>query len=128
LQEACVVVGNNKADDSKGHNVEKRDTPEDLLDGGRKRFPGVGSFRCCKTDQFSAREGKGCVDKDTAEALEAMVEGSRIAPEFTANVATFWTASDIDYNTQDDETDDGGNLDDGKDELGFTITFDTVEC
>jgi hypothetical protein len=57
-----------------------------------------------------------------------VVEGSRIAPEFTADVAAFRTTANVDYNTQDDETDDGGNLDDGKDKLGFTITFDTMEC
>jgi hypothetical protein len=128
LQKTRVVVGNNQADNGKGYNVEQRDAPEDLLDGGGQRFSGIGSFRCSKTDQFSSREGKGCVDEHTTEALEAVVKGSWIAPKFSANVAALRTATDVDDNSQDDEPDNGGNLDNSKDKLGFTISFDAIRC
>jgi hypothetical protein len=56
-----------------------------------------------------------------------MIKGARVAPEFAANVAAIWAAADIYDDTQNDEANDGGNLDDGKDKLGLTVSFDTIE-
>jgi hypothetical protein len=56
-----------------------------------------------------------------------VVEGSRIAPELAANVAAVWATADINDDTQDDEANDCGNLDNGKDEFGFTVSFDAVK-
>jgi hypothetical protein len=56
-----------------------------------------------------------------------MVEGTGIAPEFAANVATLWTSSDVDYDSQDDESDNGSDFDNSKDKLGFTVSFDAIK-
>jgi hypothetical protein len=128
LQKTRVVVGNDQTDNGQGYDVEERNAPEDLLDGGGQRLSGIGSFRCSKTNQFGSREGKGCVDEDTTKALEAVVKGSWIAPELSANVAALGTATDVDDDPQNDEPDNGGNLDNGKDKLGLTISFDATRC
>jgi hypothetical protein len=57
-----------------------------------------------------------------------VVKGSWIAPELSANVAALGTATDVDDDPQNDEPDNGGNLDNGKDKLGFTISFDATRC
>jgi hypothetical protein len=38
------------------------------------------------------------------------------------------TTTNVDDDTQDDETDDCSDFDDGEDEFGFTVSFDTVVC
>jgi hypothetical protein len=56
-----------------------------------------------------------------------MVEGTGIAPEFATDVATLWTSSDVDYDAQDDESDNGSDFDNSKDKLGFTVSFDAIK-
>jgi hypothetical protein len=56
-----------------------------------------------------------------------MVEGTGIAPEFATDVATLWTSSDVDYDSQDDESDNGSDFDNSKDKLGFTVSFDAIK-
>jgi hypothetical protein len=50
-----------------------------------------------------------------------------LAPEFAANVAAFWTASNVDNDAEDDEPNDSSDLDDGEHELSFTVSFDPMK-
>jgi hypothetical protein len=55
-----------------------------------------------------------------------VIEGTRVAPELAANVAAVWTAANVNDDTEDDEANNGSDLDDSKDKLSFTISFDTI--
>lgn len=127
LQQFFCVVGHEETDNEQGNNVEEGDAPEDLLDSSWERLARVRSLGCSEANKLGSGEGKCSVDKGSTEALEAVVEGSRVVPVFEADVPSIGTSTDVDDDAQDDETDDCGNLDDGEYELGFTIALDTEQ-
>lgn len=127
LKESRFRVRHEQADERQRDDVEERDAPEDLLDGGREGFSRVGGFGRGKTDELGTGEGEGGVDEGTTEALEAIVEGARVFPILATNVATIWSATNVDDDTEDDEPNDGGNLDDGEYKLCFAIPFDAEQ-
>jgi hypothetical protein len=56
-----------------------------------------------------------------------MIEGPRVTPELSANVATVWATANVDDDAQNNESNNGSNLDDGEYELCLTVSFDTVK-
>ncbi len=93
--EAGVGVGNQKADEGEGDDVEEADTPEDLLDRCGEGLAGVGGFGCGKTDEFGAGKGKGGGHKDRAEAFEAVVEGAGVLPVAASNKWSVGSSTDV---------------------------------
>lgn len=122
-----VVVRNKETNQKQGDKVEQGDSPEDLLDGlwhGLSWVDGLGSGQ---TDQFSTSESESGGDEDGTKTLEAVVEGTGVVPVLGTNVATLRATTTDQDDTQDDETDNGSDLDDGENELGLTVTLDTEE-
>lgn len=56
-----------------------------------------------------------------------MVECARILPECASNVSTIGATTTVQDDAQNDEADDSKDLDNGEDELGLSITFDTKQ-
>ncbi|KFY98023.1 hypothetical protein V500_01819 [Pseudogymnoascus sp. VKM F-4518 (FW-2643)] len=65
--------------------------------------------------------------EDGAEALEAVVEGTRLDPKFSADVAAVRVAGTVDDNAEDDEADHRDDFDEGEKELGFAIALNAEE-
>lgn len=103
-QETFVGVGNKETDDGQRGDVDDRDSPEGLLDWKGSALaqslatePGgltssghglsrVGSFRRSQTDKFSSGEREGGGNKDGADTLEAVGEGSGFLPDSSTDV------------------------------------------
>lgn len=99
-QETGLVIGDEKPNKEKRNTIENGDAPKDLLDGGREGLSGVGSLSRGQTDQLGPGKGSGRCDDDGAEALEAMVKGTRVLPVLPANVAAFRMAANV-YNSSE---------------------------
>jgi len=129
VQKVGVACRNDKTEDEETNNVEESDTPEDLLDSLRKSLSGVGGLCSCKTNQLSTTEGEGSGNEDTAEALEAIAEGLTVLPVLHSNVASSVSrdTTDVNHNTEDDETNAGHDLDNRKNELDFSVCSHTKE-
>jgi hypothetical protein len=69
-EESGVVVVDEETDEGERQDIEKGDTPEDLLDRRGERLAGVLGFGCSETDELSSGEGEGCRDEHTAETDE----------------------------------------------------------
>ncbi|KFZ20242.1 hypothetical protein V501_00254, partial [Pseudogymnoascus sp. VKM F-4519 (FW-2642)] len=65
--------------------------------------------------------------EDGAEALEAVVEGTRLDPKISADVAAVGVAGAVYDDAEDDEADHRDDFDEGENELGFAIAFDAEE-
>lgn len=98
--EARVVIGDQQADERQRDDVEERDAPKYLLDGRGDGFSGRLRLGRGKAQQLSAGKGKGGRGKDAADALEAVVEGARVLPVFSANVSPVWRASAVEHDRQ----------------------------
>lgn len=72
-----------------------------MLDGCGEGFAWVSCFGGGEANEFCAGEGEGGCDEDAAEALEAVVEGSRVVPEFAANVAAVGGTAAVEYNAEE---------------------------
>lgn len=101
VQQALVVVRDQKADDGQGYDVEEGDTPEDLLDGCGEGFAGVGGFGGSQADEFSTGESEGGVDEDTAESFEAVVEGAGVRPVLPTDVSTVGATAAVEDDAKD---------------------------
>ena len=101
VEQAWVVERDEQTNKCKGHDVEERDAPKDLLDRSWEGFAWVGSFGSRQTNEFGAGEGKGCSDEDTASPFEAVVKGTGVNPVFAANVATFRSSTNIKDDTEE---------------------------
>ena len=148
-QESLFVVGNQETDDGKRDDVEESDPPEHLLDSTGERLARVSSLGRGETDQLGTRERKSGVDKDTAETLEAIVECAWVAPVLPTNITTLRTTTAVQNDSEDargggggglvivtnieeppirvrmhiHEANDGNDLDEREDKLGFTISL-----
>jgi hypothetical protein len=125
LEELWLVVRYQKPNNGKGDDVKQCDAPEDLLDSSGKRLAGIGCLSCSKADEFSSREGESGIDEDAAQSFEAIVKWTWIPPVCCADIAALWTSTYVDDDSQNDEAYHCRYLDDGEDELGFTIAFDS---
>ena len=95
-----IVVWNQKANDGETENIEKSDTPKDLLDRRWERLAWVCCLGSGKTNQFGTGKCESSCDKDTTQSLESIVKSSGIRPVFTPNVSTCGTSSAVDYYTE----------------------------
>ena len=129
LGEVVIVGGDDETEEEEGDNIEERDSPEDLLGGLGDGLARVGGFSCSETNKLSSTKGKGSGHEHGAESLEAVSERTWLVPVVSANVASAvgGNATTVNDNTQDDETDDCGNLDQAKNEFDLAITTDTEE-
>jgi hypothetical protein len=57
-----------------------------LLYGRGQRLAWVSGFNSTETDKLSSCEGQDRRDEDGAETLEAIVERTRVVPEFSTNI------------------------------------------
>ena len=48
----------------------------------------------------SAGESKGSVNENAAKALESIVKGTWMVPKFAANIATLWTTTTVQNDTE----------------------------
>lgn len=62
--ESPVVVWHQKSNKCQGDDVEQCDPPEDLLDGGRKRLPGICGLGRSEANELGSCKSKGSVDED----------------------------------------------------------------
>lgn len=93
------------------HKYLQGDTPEHLSDGSGKRLERIGSLSSSQTDQLSTGERESGGDENGAEALEAIVEGTRVIPSACTPVLRIQTiarASAADEYEGDDHEDDSG--------------------
>jgi hypothetical protein len=82
----CLVVdGHNQANQSKVHNVEEKDTVDDLLRGLGDLLPWVFRLSCRQAGKLGASVCECCVDENATEAMEAVAES---CGGHTRNVAT----------------------------------------
>lgn len=72
-----TVCWYNETNEQKVDAVENKNTEDDLLRGFWDLFLGVLRLGSGQTGQFGTGIGKGCSDKNTAEAMES-VEESRV--------------------------------------------------
>lgn len=142
-EESLITIWNQQTDNGQGHDVEETDTPEDLLDGSWQGLAGVVGLSGSQADQLGTGERESGSDEHAAQALESGMERSRRdsytyvgllfvssitgldcirAPVSPTNVAALRTATTVEDYAKDDETNNGSDLDDGKDELSLTIT------
>ncbi len=101
VQQTRFRVWNEESDDGQGDDVEERDTPEHLLDGGRQGLARIGRLRSSEPDQFGPGERKSCSDKDGAKTFETVVERAWISPVTTADVAASWSTTAVENDSQD---------------------------
>ena len=138
-----VVVRDEKADDSKGYDIEQRYTPENLFNGGWKRFAWVFRLSRGETNQFCTGKGESCCDEDTTKTFEAVIEGAGIVPHSTANITLIWTSTAVENYSEDaidvnswplnrnkgclHVPDDCNYFDYGEHELRLTIAFNSKQ-
>lgn len=110
-QKVVIVVGDEQADEEETEDVEKGDTPEDLLDGSGQGLDGVLGLSGGETDEFGSGEGEGRGDEAGAETTETVGEGTGAVPQLGTSVVivagTLGTAAE-DHDEADDQEDDGG--------------------
>lgn len=126
VEETLVARGDEKTDEGETDNVEEGNTPEDLLDGTRKGSGRVLRLGGGETDKLRAGVGEGGSDENGAEALEAVLERTRIAPVDVAVVlvklVALGTTTADENDSNDHEDDDGGELEARAPELLLSVT------
>lgn len=105
VDEAGVGVGDQKANEREGDDIEQADTPEDLFHGCWEGFSGVGRFGCSKTDEFGSSKGESGSNEDRTKSFEAVIESTGVLPEFPSDIATSASST----NVKDDAKDTGGS-------------------
>ncbi|KAH3682614.1 hypothetical protein WICPIJ_006423 [Wickerhamomyces pijperi] len=73
--------------------VEKSDSPENLLGSLWKGLSWVLSFSSGQTNQFSTSEGESSSDENVTDTLETIGKGTWVMPVLTTNVTTMWTTT-----------------------------------
>lgn len=126
-QQAGVVRGEDEAEDEEVDDVEEGNSEEDLLASLGDGLAGVGGLGGGEANHLSTTEGEGGNNKDGAESSEAVAESTRLDPVLAANVALVAGTAAVDDDTEDHEANTGEDLDEGEDELDFTVAADTKE-
>jgi hypothetical protein len=80
-----------------------------------------------QSDQFSTRVGKSGRNKHSTQPLKPVVKRTGIFPVRPTDVAACWRAANVDHNTEKNEPNDGGHLENRKNKLGFAIALDACE-
>lgn len=86
IHQTRVIIRDQNAHNREGNNVEKGDSPEDLLNSRRERFPRVFCLCCRQSNQLSTGEGKSCSNEHRAQPFKSVIEGTRVVPELATNV------------------------------------------
>lgn len=111
-EQSGIITVDQQADEEETKDVKDGNTPEDLLDSTGHVLGGVSRLGSGKTDQLSTGEGEGSGDEDGAEALEAVLERTRVVPVAGTPVlvvsAILGTTTE-DKDKGDDHEDDGGS-------------------
>jgi len=110
-QEELVVVGEKKTNHQERKDIDDRDTPESIFNGGGHGLAGVGGLRRGETNEFCSSKGKGSGDEDGADTGETMGECSRILPVTPTDVSTIIavlgpSTANADEGDEDEEDDD----------------------
>lgn len=133
-EKSRVVVWHQKPNKEESKDVEQRNSPEDLLDGTRKRLLRVLGLSGCETNQLGSREGEGCSDEDTAESQETVVESSWVVPSPGSPIlrvhSVAWATTASKDDTHDHEDNDRRELQERNPKLFFRISQNTeyVDC
>lgn len=127
VEELVVGVWDEETDDGEGDDVEKADTPENLLNRGWERLARVGGLSGGETDQLCTGESEGCCYEHGTKTLESVVECAWVAPVLTSDVTAIWSTAAGQDDTKDDEPDDSDDLDDREEEFRFTVALDTEQ-
>lgn len=120
-----------KTDEEETEDVKEGDSPENLLDGAGKSLGRVARLGSSKTDKLSSSKGESSSDEDGAEALEAVLERTRIlvpetvTPELVVAAVARTATTDKDE-ADDHEDDDSSQLEARRPEL-FLGVSDTTE-
>ncbi|KAG7863884.1 hypothetical protein KL919_001199 [Ogataea angusta] len=124
-KQPVVVVGDQEADHCERAHVEKRDSPEHLFGGSRQGFSWVGGLCGGEACQLGAAETERTGDKHGTQALEAVVERSRIVPVASTNHLVFGASAGNKHDRQNNKAHDGDDLDEGEHELGLAVALDS---
>ena len=122
--------GDDEAEDEKVDDIEEEDAPEHLSCRSGNVALGVRSLSSSETGHFGTSVGKRRRDEHRAETLEAIAEGRLGSlPVSSTDVATIVGrhTSAVDNDTEDDEANTGGDLNDAEDEFDFTVAADTED-
>ncbi|CAG9989383.1 unnamed protein product [Clonostachys byssicola] len=123
-QQTGVVRGEDEAEDEEVDDVEQGNSEEDLLASLGDGLAGSGRLSSGETNHLSTTEGEGGNDEDGAESSEAVAESARLDPVLAADVALVAGAAAVDDDTEDHEANAGEDLDEGEDELYFTVALE----
>ncbi|KAG7758144.1 hypothetical protein KL911_001120 [Ogataea haglerorum] len=126
-EQSVVGVWHEQADDGERDHVEERDSPEHLFDGRRQRLPRVVGFCSSQSAKLGSGERERSGDEDGTQTLETVCKWAWVVEVLASDVATFWTASAVEDDTEDDEADHGDDLDEGEHKLGLTVAPDSEE-
>lgn len=124
-----VVVRNQDTNGKRAEDVEEQDTPEDTLHGLGDVLTRILGFTGSDSNHFDTTVREGSVDKSReptqettfSTACNVLVHGTRSLPVVETKSAFVRSTAQIDDESKDQETNNGNDLDTGKDKLGFTI-------
>lgn len=112
-EQGRIVSVDEEADKEEAEDIEEGNSPEYLLDSTRERPGRVVGLGSSETDEFGSGERKGSRDKNGAEALEAVLEGTGFLVPVTGTpvlvVATALGTTTEDKDESDDHENDGRN-------------------
>lgn len=87
-REVLVVGGNNKTKDEEREDIEKCNSPENLLSCLGDGLPWVVCFGSCEANKLRSTKCEGSSNEYRAESLEAVAERTRIMPVLCTNIAS----------------------------------------
>ena len=75
-----MVGWDKETDEEETQNIEKGNSPEDLLDRTWEGLDWVLGLSSGETDKLSSRERESSSDENSAESFESVLESTRIVP------------------------------------------------
>lgn len=123
------VGGDTDTNGEGAEDVEEEDTPEDTADGLGDVLSWVLGFTGSDGDHLDTSVGESGVDQSREETEEAasvayaniLLHGTRVLPVAESKAVMAWCTTEVDNESKNEQTDNGDDLDTGKDEFGFTI-------
>lgn len=131
-QEVGIVVRNQNANGQGAQDIEEQNTPEDSLHSLGDVSARVFGLASGHGHHFHTTVREGGVDEGGPETEETALSttrdiwlhGTGVSPVLKTKAMLSRDTTTIDDESEDQQTDDGDDLDRGKDELGFAIDGD----
>lgn len=132
VEEVASVARDTDTNGQRTENVEEEDTPEDTTNGLGNVLPWVLGLTGSDSNHLDTTVGESGVDKSGEETKEAtgvasadvLLHGARVLPVTETETVVRWSSTKVNDESADQKTENGDDLDTGKNEFGFTINGD----